>query len=78
MMASKFGGMEIEEVAAKDPAAVVREPLDPGVGMFPFQARKLAFAVGLWTGGAGRTWRLALFVPLWVAGLGLFQAREHT
>ncbi|HKA37574.1 MAG TPA: ADP-forming succinate--CoA ligase subunit beta [Thermoanaerobaculia bacterium] len=47
MMVSKFGGMEIEEVAAKDPAAIVREPLDPGVGMFPFQARKLAFAVGL-------------------------------
>ncbi|HEV8117164.1 MAG TPA: ADP-forming succinate--CoA ligase subunit beta, partial [Thermoanaerobaculia bacterium] len=47
LMASAQGGMEIEEVAAKDPAAIVREPLDPGVGMFPFQARKLAFAVGL-------------------------------
>ena len=47
MMASKSGGMEIEEVAAKDPAAIIREALDPGVGMFPFQARKLAFAVGL-------------------------------
>jgi succinyl-CoA synthetase beta subunit len=47
MMASKFGGMEIEEVAAKDAAAIVREPIDPSVGMFPFQARKLAFALGL-------------------------------
>ena len=47
MMASKFGGMEIEEVASKDPAAIVREPLDPGLGMFPFQARKLSFALGL-------------------------------
>jgi succinyl-CoA synthetase beta subunit len=47
MMASKFGGMEIEEVAAKDPTAIVREPLDPALGMFPFQARKLAFALGL-------------------------------
>jgi len=47
MMVSKFGGMEIEEVAAKDPAAIVREPLDPALGMFPFQARKLAFALGL-------------------------------
>jgi len=47
MMASKFGGMEIEEVAAKDATAIVREPIDPSLGMFPFQARKLAFALGL-------------------------------
>ena len=47
MMASKFGGMEIEEVAAKDATAIVREPVDPSLGMFPFQARKLAFALGL-------------------------------
>jgi succinyl-CoA synthetase beta subunit len=47
MMVSKSGGMEIEEVAAKDPKAIVREVLDPGLGMFPFQARKLAFALGL-------------------------------
>ena len=47
MMASRSGGMEIEEVAAKDPRAIVREVLDPGLGMFPFQARKLAFALGL-------------------------------
>jgi succinyl-CoA synthetase beta subunit len=47
MMVSKFGGMEIEEVAAKDASAIVREAIDPGLGMFPFQARKLAFALGL-------------------------------
>jgi succinyl-CoA synthetase beta subunit len=47
MMVSKSGGMEIEEVAAKDPKAIVREVVDPGLGMFPFQARKLAFALGL-------------------------------
>jgi len=47
MMVSKFGGMEIEEVAAKNASAIVREPLDPALGMFPFQARKLAFALGL-------------------------------
>ena len=47
VMASKSGGMEIEEVAAKDPKAIVREAVDPGLGMFPFQARKLAFALGL-------------------------------
>ncbi|MEO8432664.1 MAG: ADP-forming succinate--CoA ligase subunit beta [Acidobacteriota bacterium] len=47
MMASKSGGMEIEEVAAKDPKAIVRELLDPSLGMFPFQARRLAFSLGL-------------------------------
>ena len=47
LMASKFGGMEIEEVAAKDASAIVREPIDPALGMFSFQARKLAFALGL-------------------------------
>jgi succinyl-CoA synthetase beta subunit len=47
MMVSKSGGMEIEEVAAKDPSAIVREGIDPGPGMFPFQARKLAFALNL-------------------------------
>ncbi len=47
MMASRSGGMEIEEVAAKDPDAIVREPVDPALGIFPFQARKLAFALGL-------------------------------
>ncbi|HYR45820.1 MAG TPA: ATP-grasp domain-containing protein, partial [Thermoanaerobaculia bacterium] len=47
MMASRSGGMEIEEVAAKDPKAIAREVLDPFLGMLPFQARKLAAALGL-------------------------------
>jgi succinyl-CoA synthetase beta subunit len=47
MMVSKFGGMEIEEVAARDASAIVREPIDPTLGIYPFQARKLAFALGL-------------------------------
>jgi succinyl-CoA synthetase beta subunit len=47
VMASRSGGMEIEEVAEKDPTAIVREAVDPSTGMFPFQARKLAFALGL-------------------------------
>jgi succinyl-CoA synthetase beta subunit len=46
-MASKAGGMEIEEVAAKDPDAIVKAYIDPGVGFQPYQARKLAFALGL-------------------------------
>ena len=47
VMASRSGGMEIEAVAAKDPAAIVREVVDPSLVMFPYQARKLAFALGL-------------------------------
>jgi succinyl-CoA synthetase beta subunit len=47
LMVSRSGGMEIEEVAAKDPTAILREPVDPALGLFPFQARKIAFALGL-------------------------------
>jgi succinyl-CoA synthetase beta subunit len=46
-MASQQGGMEIEEVAAKDPKAIVKEAFDPAYGLQPFQARKLAYALGL-------------------------------
>src|SRR5215471_8114308 len=38
MMASKSGGMEIEEVAAKDASAIVREAIDSSLGIYPFQA----------------------------------------
>src|SRR5271165_6170655 len=46
-MASQAGGMEIEEVAAKDPDAIVKAYIDPAIGFQAFQARKLAFALGL-------------------------------
>src|SRR6202451_384373 len=46
-MASQAGGMEIEEVAAKDPDAIFQAYIDPAVGFQPYQARKLAFALGL-------------------------------
>jgi succinyl-CoA synthetase beta subunit len=46
-MASAAGGMEIEEVAAKDPNAILREGIDPTIGFQPFHARKLAFGLGL-------------------------------
>ncbi|MBI3406081.1 MAG: ADP-forming succinate--CoA ligase subunit beta, partial [Acidobacteria bacterium] len=46
-MASAAGGMEIEEVAHKDPTAIVREQIHPAVGLQPYQARKLAFGIGL-------------------------------
>jgi succinyl-CoA synthetase beta subunit len=47
IMASASGGMEIEEVAAKDPAAILREPIDPHLGLLPFQARRVASGLGL-------------------------------
>jgi succinyl-CoA synthetase beta subunit len=46
-MASSEGGMDIEEVAAKTPERILKEPLEPGLGLLPFQARKLAFAIGI-------------------------------
>src|SRR5579862_3141681 len=46
-MASQAGGMEIEEVAAKTPEAIFKEAIDPAVGFGAWQARKLAFALGL-------------------------------
>ncbi len=47
MMASAAGGMEIEEVAAKTPEAILRERVDPHLGLLPFQARRLAKGLGL-------------------------------
>ncbi len=46
-MASKSGGMEIEEVAAKDPEAIFKQFIDPAVGFQSYQARALAFKLGL-------------------------------
>jgi len=46
-MASSAGGMEIEEVAAREPEKILKETIDPAVGLLAFQARKLAFGIGL-------------------------------
>jgi succinyl-CoA synthetase beta subunit len=46
-MASAAGGMEIEEVVARDPNAILKEPFSPGDGLQPYQARKLAFGIGI-------------------------------
>jgi succinyl-CoA synthetase beta subunit len=46
-MASAAGGMDIEEVAASTPEQIFKETINPAVGFRPFQARKLAFALGL-------------------------------
>ena len=46
-LASTEGGMDIEAVAAKTPEKIFKEPVDPAVGMQPYQARKIAYALGL-------------------------------
>ncbi|HEU5340566.1 ADP-forming succinate--CoA ligase subunit beta [Edaphobacter sp.] len=46
-MASQAGGMEIEEVAHATPEKIYKEYIDPAVGLQPYQARKLAFKLGL-------------------------------
>jgi succinyl-CoA synthetase beta subunit len=46
-MASAAGGMEIEEVAKENPAAIIRETMHPAVGLQPYQARNIAFSLAL-------------------------------
>ncbi|MDX1950681.1 MAG: ATP-grasp domain-containing protein, partial [Verrucomicrobiota bacterium] len=47
LMASAEGGVDIEEVAEKSPEKIIKESIDPAVGMFPYQARKVATMLGL-------------------------------
>ena len=47
IMASTEGGVDIEEVAEKHPEKIVKEHIDPAVGIMPYQARKIASALGL-------------------------------
>jgi succinyl-CoA synthetase beta subunit len=46
-MASSEGGMDIEEVAAHTPERILKEAIEPGLGLTAFQARKLAFGIGI-------------------------------
>jgi succinyl-CoA synthetase beta subunit len=46
MMVSTEGGVEIEKVAAETPEKIIKEIIEPGLGMQPYQARKLAYALG--------------------------------
>jgi succinyl-CoA synthetase beta subunit len=46
-MASREGGMDIEEVARKHPAKITREYVNPTVGLLPYQCRKIAYFLGL-------------------------------
>ena len=46
LIASREGGVEIETVAEKKPAAILREPIDPGLGLQPYEARKASMFLG--------------------------------
>ena len=59
-MASQAGGMEIEEVAHENPDAIFKEYIDPAIGLQPYQARKLAFKLGLEPAQIGEAVRFML------------------
>jgi succinyl-CoA synthetase beta subunit len=59
-MASQAGGMEIEEVAHDTPEKIFKEYIDPAIGLQPFQARKLAFKLGLATTQIGEAVKFML------------------
>jgi len=58
LMASPDGGVDIEAVAAKTPERIFKEHINPVTGLVPFQARKLAFALGLDGGQAQKASKL--------------------
>ncbi len=59
MMASAAGGMDVEEVAAATPEKIIRVHIEPAVGIVPFEARQLAFGIGLDAAQAGKFVKLA-------------------
>ena len=58
MMASREGGVEIETVAAETPDRILKQSVHPGVGLAAYQARRLAFGVGLAGATVGHATRL--------------------
>ncbi len=58
IMASRSGGMDIEEVAARDPEAILRQPVEPFLGLLPFQSRRLASGLALSGESAKKATRL--------------------
>jgi succinyl-CoA synthetase beta subunit len=62
IIASAAGGMDIEEVAAREPEKILREHVDPATGLIPFQGRKLAFGMGLPAGSVPKFSKLLMSV----------------
>ena len=91
LMASEEGGTEIEEVAEKTPEKIVKEVIDPAVGLQSYQARKIAFAInipkelvnqaakfmmGLYTAFVEKDCSIAEINPLVVTGDGKVMALD--
>ena len=75
IMASTEGGMDIEEVAARTPEKIIKETIDPAVGMMAYQARKVAAALGL-TGdliGQGAKLLLGVYKTWWSCDASLVE-----
>ncbi len=60
LMVSAAGGMEIEEIVKENPDAIIIETIDPELGLMPYQARKLAFKLGLPVKDAAK-----IFLKMW-------------
>ncbi len=60
LMASAAGGMEIEEIVKENPDAIIIETVDPELGLMPYQARKMAFKLGLPVKEASK-----IFLKMW-------------
>ena len=75
MMASTEGGVDIEEVAAKTPEKILRESIDPAVGMMPYQARKISAGLGLEGDliGQGAKLLLGVYKTWWASDASLLE-----
>jgi succinyl-CoA synthetase beta subunit len=60
VMASAMGGMDIEEVAANQPEALIKVAVDPAVGLMPYQCRQISFGLGLPGEMAGQMTKLLM------------------
>jgi succinyl-CoA synthetase beta subunit len=76
VIASTEGGMEIEEVAAKTPEKILTEPIDPLHGLMPYQARKLAYGLGVDEGAPLPKETVARFVKLLRSLASLFEKED--
>jgi len=75
IMASTEGGVNIEEVAETHPEKIIKEWVDPAVGLLPYQARKIAFAMG-WEGNAfkeGTKFIQALYTAYMAVDASMFE-----
>jgi succinyl-CoA synthetase beta subunit len=75
IMASTEGGMDIEEGAAKTPHKIIREHIDPAIGLMPYQTRKIAAALGLTGDLIGQATKLisAVYKTWWESDAALVE-----